>query len=526
MRLLATVCACLCVIAGCGWARTQSFPTDDPVIHRMWEVGVENSQTHVLAQFLMDVIGPRTSGSPNLAAAQEWLLETYGSWGVPARKEQYGTWLGWRQGILHVDLIAPRVQSLEAKLLAYSPGTDGPVEGEIVALPTAVPSDFDVSQWLPFVEGRWVLVSPPEPMCRPAEFLESLARPETVASLKALQEENRTRHQRWVDEVGWDFGHLLDEAGALGIIESRWFGGWGTFRIEESFLKNLDIPYVALSCEDYGLVYRLAENNQNPRLRIEAEVEQLGEVPQFNVIAELTGTELPDEYVLLSAHLDSFHGATGATDNGTGTVMMLEAMRILKETYPNPRRTIQVGHWGGEEFGLIGSSSYREDHPEVVDGLQALFNQDNGTWRIERIEGQGFLYAGQYLSRWISQVPRELSERITLVFPGGQDFRGSDQRSFLCVGAPAFRLDGARDEHHTEHRRYTRHGNRDTYDKIVFDDLKENATLAAMLAYAASEDPDRVPRDRATLPIDPDTGEPREWARCPPGPRTWAEWDP
>ena len=526
MRLLATVCACLCVIAGCGWARTQSFPTDDPVIHRMWEVGVENSQTHVLAQFLMDVIGPRTSGSPNLAAAQEWLLETYGSWGVPARKEQYGTWLGWRQGILHVDLIAPRVQSLEAKLLAYSPGTDGPVEGEIVALPTVVPSNFDVSQWLPFVEGRWVLVSPPEPMCRPAEFLESLARPETVASLKALQEENRTRHQRWVDEVGWDFGHLLDEAGALGIIESRWFGGWGTFRIEESFLKNLDIPYVALSCEDYGLVYRLAENNQNPRLRIEAEVEQLGEVPQFNVIAELTGTELPDEYVLLSAHLDSFHGATGATDNGTGTIMMLEAMRILKATYPNPRRTIRVGHWGGEEFGLIGSNSYREDHPEVVDGLQALFNQDNGTWRIERIEGQGFLYAGQYLSRWISQVPRELSERITLVFPGGQDFRGSDQRSFLCVGAPAFRLDGARDEHHTEHRRYTRHGNRDTYDKIVFDDLKENATLAAMLAYAASEDPDRVPRDRATLPIDPDTGEPREWARCPPGPRTWAEWDP
>ena len=210
MRLVATVYVCLCVIAGFWWVRTQSFPTDDPVVLRMWEVGVENSQTEVLAQFLMDVIGPRTSGSPNLAAAQEWLLETYGSWGVPARKEQYGTWLGWRQGILHVDLIAPRVQSLEAKLLAYSPGTDGPVEGEIVALPTVVPSNFDVSQWRPFVEGRWVLVSPPEPTCRPAESLESLARPETVESLKTLQEENRTWVSRLKDEVAWDYGHLLE----------------------------------------------------------------------------------------------------------------------------------------------------------------------------------------------------------------------------------------------------------------------------------------------------------------------------
>ena len=273
-------------------------------------------------------------------------------------------------------------------------------------------------------------------------------------------------------------------------------------------------------------MYRLAQNKQAPRLRIEAEVEQLGDVPQFNVIAELAGTERPAEYVLLSAHLDSFHGATGATDNGTGTIVMLEAMRILKETYPNPRRTIQVGHWGAEEFGLIGSSAYREDHPEVVEGLQALFNQDNGTWRIERIAGQGFLYAGQFISRWISQVPRDLSERITLEFPGGQDFRGSDQASFLCAGAPAFRLDGARDEHHTEHRRYTRHGNRDTYDKIVFDDLKGNATLVAMLAYAASEDPGRVPRDRATLPTDPDTGEPREWTSCDSVPRTWSDWEP
>ena len=466
---------------------------------------------------------------PRRCPTQAWLLETYGTWGVPARTEQYGTWLGWQQGILHVDLTAPRVQSLEAKLPAYSAGTSGPVEGEVVAVPTVVPSDFDVSTWLPLAEGKWLLLFPPEPTCRPPESLARLARPETVESLQALREENATWASRFIDGMRGQGVGLLNESGALGLIQSSWAEGWGVFRIEDA-LTGLEIPDIALSCEDYGLVYRLAEHDQNPRLRIEAQVEQLGDVPQFNVIAELTGTELPDEHVFLSAHLDSHNGATGAIDNGTGTIMMLEAMRILQETYPNPRRTIRVGHWGGEELsGALGSRAYREDHPEVVDGLQALFNQDNGTWRIERIEGQGFLHAGQFISRWISQVPRELSERITLEFPGGQDFPGSDHTSFLCAGAPAFRLDGARDEHETEYRLYEWHTNRDTYDKIVFDDLKGNATLAAMLAYAASEDPDRVPRDRAMLPTRAprrrnnyaDTGEPREWVRCRPPRRAY-----
>jgi Zn-dependent M28 family amino/carboxypeptidase len=266
---------------------------------------------------------------------------------------------------------------------------------------------------------------------------------------------------------------------------------------------------IDVSCEDYGLLFRLADNGQGPRLRVHAEAEDLGEVPQFNIIAELRGTERPDEYVLLSAHLDSWHAATGATDNGTGTITMLEAMRILKATYPQPKRTILVGHWGAEEMGLIGSRAFAEDHPEVLDGLQAAFNQDNGTWRIERIEGQGFQYAEAYIGRWMGLVPSEISGHIALEFPGSQENRGSDHSSFVCNGAPAFRLQSAYDEY----RQYTWHTNRDTYDKIVFDDLKENATLAAMLAYAASEEPQRFPRDRATL-TDPESGRERAWMRC------------
>jgi carboxypeptidase Q len=505
---LRTGLACLWVVAGAASLQAQTFRTDDPVIRAMWNAGIENSQTETLAQVLMDSIGPRLAGSPELAAAQDWLVRMYQSWGITVRKEEYGTWDGWRQGHLHVDLVAPRVQTLEGDLLAWSPGTNGPVEGDVVVPPRGL-TEATAAQWLATVAGKYVLAMAPEPMCRAPQELEANARPETVARLDSLRRAWRLDFARRVEPLGGNRNPArLEAAGAAGIITSRWSEGWGVNKIFDTWTS--EIPSFDLSCEDYGMLFRMAERGQGPRIRVDADAEMLGEVPQFNVIAELAGTELPDEYIVFSAHLDSWHAATGATDNGTGTIMMMEAMRILKKTYPNPRRTILVGHWGPEEMGLIGSRAFTEDHPEVLDGLQVAFNQDNGTWRVEKIEGQGFLYAGQHIARWISIVPTEISEHITLEFPGAQDNRGSDHVSFLCHGAPAFRLQSPYDEY----RQYTWHTNRDTYDKIVFDDLKENATLAAMLAYAAAEDPERVPRDRSVLPIDPRTGEPRAWVRC------------
>jgi carboxypeptidase Q len=229
----------------------------------------------------------------------------------------------------------------------------------------------------------------------------------------------------------------------------------------------------------------------------------------FNVIAELRGTELPNEYVLLGAHLDSWHGATGATDNGTGTIMMLEAMRILSQTYPRPRRTILIGHWGAEEQGLVGSSSFAEDHPEIIEGLQVAFNQDNGTWRIEYIKTQGFTEAGQNFGKWLAKVPSEITDNIKLDLTGLPETGGSDHMSWICRGAPGFRLQS----HYPEYRQYTWHTNRDTFDKVVFDDLRNNATLTAMLAYEASEDPDRVSRTQRVMPPGAN-GQPGAWPGC------------
>jgi hypothetical protein len=472
----------------------QQFPTDDPVIKRIWDEGMtDKSQISRLAQVLLDSIGPRLTSSPGHQSAVQWLQNMYKSWGVPARAERYGTWRSWRRGQTHLDLIAPRFRTLDAIMLAWSPGSRGPIEGETVALPDVADSAA-LDAWLPAVRGKFVLVSAAEPSCRAPESWDKLARPESVQRWKEARDADRLAFQRRFQKYGRGTMARVEAAGAAGVLSGLWSEGWGVDKIFDAATRT--VPHVQLSCEDYGLVSRLTANRQGPRLRLDAKSEDLGEVPVFNVVAELKGSEKPDEYVVLSAHLDSWDGASGATDNGTGTVMMLEAMRLLKQAYPNPRRTIVVGHWGGEEQGLIGSGAFAEDHPEIIKGLQVAMNQDNGTWRVEYIRMMGFTGAAEHFARWMSKVPPEIENLVDYDIPGVPERGGSDHMSFICRGAPGFRLQS----HYPDYRQYTWHTNRDTYDKLIFDDLKNNATLAAMLAYAASEDPDRVSRDQRTLP--------------------------
>jgi hypothetical protein len=310
-----------------------------------------------------------------------------------------------------------------------------------------------------------------------------------------------------VDGRRRDLHTQLEAAGAAGIITSQWPGSYGTTRVFNAY--NRETPTFELSCEDYGLVYRLAVNGQDPVLRLTAEAENLGEVPVYNVIGEIPGTEIPNEYVMLSAHYDSWEGGSGATDNGSGSLLMLETMRILKEVYPNPKRTILIGLWSGEEQGLNGSRAFTEDHPEVVEGLQALFNQDNGTGRIINLSAQGFIEAGGSLAKWLSHVPAEVAGNVNLHIPGNPGGGGSDYASFVCYGAPAFNL-GALSWDYSSH---TWHTHRDTFDKLIFDDLKNNAVLAASLVYLASEDEERVSRERRTV-MGGRGGRVAQWPTC------------
>ncbi|HKO14923.1 MAG TPA: M20/M25/M40 family metallo-hydrolase [Gemmatimonadaceae bacterium] len=500
-RPLSLAAAMLLVTAGARHATAQTFPTDDPIIKRIWAVGMDSSHTQQLAQVLFDSLGPRLQGTAETRAAQDWLVKTYTSWGIEAKNEQYGTWRGWRRGWSHIDLVSPRVRSLEATMVGYSPGTGGrDVTASTIILPRFQDSTAFV-KWLPNARGKLVLVSAPMPTCRPTEDWAQNATPESrerMDSLRAaVQREWGSRNVRGTGYSlalgGGELGMRLDEAGVAGLLTSRPKNAWGTREIFETY--NTKSPTLSLSCEDYGLVFRLTENDQHPQIRMNLDAQLLGEQPVFNTVAMIRGSEKPNEYVMLSAHFDSWDGSSGATDNGTGTLTMLEAMRILKIVYPHPKRTILVGHWTGEEEGEVGSKAFTEDHPDVLKGLQALFNQDNGTGRIVRMAAAGLPNADAHIRQWLDKVPVEFKNQINyggVGFPAGG---GSDDFSFSCAGLPAFGL-GALP---WDYSNYTWHTGRDTYDKVVFDDLKSNATLTAMLAYLASEDPTMITRERADL---------------------------
>ncbi|HMH22025.1 MAG TPA: M20/M25/M40 family metallo-hydrolase [Puia sp.] len=480
----------------------------DAVIDNIVKEEDENSQLKQLAHELFDKIGPRLVGTPQMEQANEWAVAKYTGWGIPARNEKWGEWHGWERGISHIDMIYPRTKSLEGTQLAWSPGMGkNTVTAELIILPDLADS-MAYQQWLPTIKGKFVMVSMLQPTGRPDYNWQEFA---TKESFEKMKKDRTAQTEAWaarIKKTGYTNKTLppvLEAAGAAGIVGSNWSAGFGVDKIFGAYTRK--IPTVDIALEDYGLLYRLTESGDAPKISIHTEAKERGVVPTLNTIAEIKGSELPDEYVILSAHFDSWDGGTGATDNGTGTLTMMEAMRILKKVLPHPKRTILVGHWGSEEEGLNGSRAFVEDHPEIVKNIQAVFNQDNGTGRVVNLSGQGFLHAYDYLARWLSKVPPPIRDSVKTTFPGIPGGGGSDFASFIALGAPAFSLSSL----NWSYGSYTWHTNRDTYDKIVFDDLRNNAILVAALAYMASEDTVHVSREKSVLPINLRTGQQTQW---------------
>ncbi|WP_234567937.1 M20/M25/M40 family metallo-hydrolase [Rhodohalobacter sp. 614A] len=489
-----------------------SAQTTEDVVDAIVREATENSQLEYLAHQLTDVIGPRLVGTPQMQHAHDWAVQQFGEWGIEAENQQFGEWQGWERGITHIDLVSPRVVSLSGQQLAWSPSTgeDG-VTANLDILPT-VENQEEFNEWLTTVEGKIILISEPQITGRPDDNWEEFATEESFEKMKKERDEQMAAWRENMEHIGYgrDLNKKLEEAGAAAIFQSRWSRGFGANKIFSANTEN--IPVIDLSLEDYGMLYRMVEYGDEPEVYVKAESKDLGKVPTFNTIATIPGTEKPEEYIILSAHYDSWDGGTGATDNATGSITMMETARILKEVYPNPKRTIIVGLWGSEEQGLNGSGAFVADNPEIVDNLQALFNQDNGTGRVVRISGQGFLHSYEFLQRWLSAVPSEITSHIETTFPGTPGGGGSDYASFVSAGAPGFSLSSLS----WSYWNYTWHTNLDTYDKIVFDDVRNNAILTAILTYMASEDPATFPRDKAVLPINPRNGEQMTW----PEPRT------
>ncbi|HEX8394500.1 MAG TPA: M20/M25/M40 family metallo-hydrolase [Longimicrobium sp.] len=498
------------------------WTSNDRVLQAIWNEGMNNSQLQALGQPFMDSIGPRLTATPEMEAAQRWAVAQYQQWGIPARAERYGTWRGWKRGYTHVDLLTPRVRSLEGQMLAWSPGTQAPVTGGVVMLPELADSAA-FGAWLPSVRGKFVMISFPQPTCRPDENWQRWAVP---ADFERMRIERQAAQAAWNSRLtragvsSRDLPVRLEQAGAAGVVTNLWSQGWGVDKIFNA--RTRQVPTIDLSCEDYGLVARLAMNGDAPTLRLDARAEMLGdEVPVSNVLAEVRGRRRPNEYIMLSAHFDSWDGGTGATDNATGTLVMMEAMRILRKVYPQPNRTILSGHWSGEEQGLVGSRAFAADHPEVVRGLHVLFNQDNGTGRVRNIAMQGFTETAPAFRRWLAAMPGFVTDSVVVDDPGMPGSGGTDNASFVCYGAPAFVLSSTSWDYGT----YTWHTNRDTYDKIAWDDVRRNALMVAMFVYLADQEQNPLPRTQRTeFPVNQQTGQPGAWPTCQTPPRSISQW--
>jgi carboxypeptidase Q len=482
-----------------------SAPTD-PVIQKIWAEGEQHSQAMKLAQVLMDSIGPRLVNSDRYNAGQEWLIRMYKSWGVKAEKQQWGTWVWWNRGTTHADLIAPRVRTLEATMLGWSPGTGGKnVEGDVILLPEDT-SSIGTAAWLKQAKGKFVLTASPgitgpggpNPSCRSQVDLTTNGRPGewTSDSIERVGMANDYRARLpkgGLDETANSKRDYLfawpDTAKVAGILSTYWSGYPGTDKVFGNPREK--VPTVDLTCEDWNLLYRLVSNHQSPKIRLNATSETKGEKPVFNVVARIDGSDKSNEYIVLSAHYDSWDAGSGATDNGTGTITMMEALRILKTVYPHPHRTILVGHWGGEEQGLLGSRAFVADHPDIVNHVQMGWNQDGGTGRTTAIGPGPFPGGVERLVHYLSEMPVEMTHELKIGQVGPPGTGGSDHSSFQCARAPVMGLGGIG----WDYGNLTWHTNRDTYDKIVPRDLIDNATLVAMLAYEADKDPVTMAHD-------------------------------
>ncbi|WP_118976800.1 M28 family peptidase [Taibaiella koreensis] len=494
-----------CLLAPAFVSKAQ---VDTNIIKNIQNEAANHSQMEMLAQQLMDDIGPRLIGSPQLLKANDWLLKTYKSWGIDAHNEKYGTWPGWERGQTNIVMTAPRTDQLDGIQLAWSPETPKgkPVEGDVILLPMLKDS-MALQAWLPMAKGKIVLIAQQQVSGRPESSWKEYA---LEADYKHYLEQKEKALNAWSDglkAMGTNTNKIqtqLEAAGAAALVSSYWTGGWSSNRIFGT--KTKKIPHVDVRMEDYQMLCRFVQRGITPRLQIATTSKHLGPMPAQNTLAEIKSKVNPEQYVMLSAHFDSWDGGTGATDNGTGSILMMEVMRILKKYYPNPKRSIIVGHWGSEEQGLNGSKAFAADHKDFLPKISVLFNQDNGTGRISKLSGLGFLDAYDYFRRWFGYLPEENRKAIETTFPGDPGGRGgSDYAAFIPYDVPAFFLLS----NNWDYGMYTWHTTLDTYDKIVWEEMRRNAVTMATLVYLACEEPEVFSRRKAELPLE--KGERMKW---------------
>ena len=454
---------------------------------------MDHSEVMSNLQHLTDVIGPRLSGSPAMRTANDWAAERFRAYGLAVALEPYTFGVTWRRGTATLRITAPFERAVTAHSWAWTAGTGGkPVAGPVVVTDLTTPDSL--AAYKDKVRGAWVLPRAAFPLWNPdgpgmtaadsARFLEQLRlRQQAAADTSAAAVLARR-------QFAVDLPYALKAAGALGTLVDG-SKEHGLMTMSGSPNRVSPLPNLVVSHEDYTLLERLARSGVTPRL--EATVQNtLGRKPvqQWNTVAEIKGSERPGQVVVLGAHLDSWDLGTGATDNGTGAMAVLEAARVIAQSGVTPKRTIRFILFSGEEQGLLGSRAYAAVHASEADSIQAVLVLDNGTGAV----------TGQAL-QGRDDLERLWAELLAPVASLGADSIrsaskvGTDHLSFLPYGVPGFNFDQMRRGYS-----HTHHSESDTFDKAVEGDLRQAAAVLAVTAVELAGLPELLPRGPKSAP--------------------------
>jgi carboxypeptidase Q len=528
--------------------QTQAAPTPD-VIERIKDEGVNRSQVMQTVEYLTDVIGPRLTGSPALRRANNWTKDKLTEWGLAnAHLEPWGPFgRGWTLKRFSAEVVEPQAFPLLAYPRAWSPGLDAPLTADVVLVDAK--SEEELQKYKGNLRGKIVLagtVRELKPRFDPVakrlsekELLELADAPDPATQPRRPRTPP-TPEQVAAARFGDRKTQFYYEEGAALLVGSSPAGDGGMLQfvqqasVPQPFDTPFDkrvgawqreapklIPQIAISNDHYNRLARMIRQGERVRMSVNLQVEFDDADPMaYNTVAEIPGTDLKDEVVMLGGHLDSWHTATGATDNAIGASIMMEAVRILKAVGAQPRRTVRIALWSGEEEGLLGSRAYVREHFGPVQApapatpasqaappnataqapvfkpeherLNVYFNVDSGTGAIRGVYLQGNEALRPTFRRWLEpfrefKVGASTYSASTLTVSNSE---GSDFLSFDAAGLNG--IDFLQDE--VEYETRTWHTNQDNFDRILPDDVKEAACIVAAFVYDAAMMDGRLPR--------------------------------
>lgn len=448
-------------------------------------------------QYLSDAIGPRLSGSAAMRKANEWTAQRLRDYGLSITMEEYPFGVAWQRGPASARLTAPFGRYVNAWSWAWTAGTGGrPLEGPIMRID--VTNADSLARYRDRVRGKWLLQSEPSdiwnPDAPPMTAADSATR--RGAADRARQERARLDTSEAAVETRRQFGidvpYILKRAGALGVITD---GGkeFGLGNMSGSPNRVSPLPRIVVAHEDYAMFDRMLKAGLAPRLSASV-TNSLGTrpVPQWNTIGEIRGSRYPGQIVILGAHLDSWDLGEGTTDNGTGSMVVLDVARIIAKSGLKPQRTIRFILFSGEEQGLLGSRAYAAAHQKEADSIQAVLVVDNGTGMIV---GQALQGRDQDSTLWRNLFAPVASLGASAVRSANKT--GTDHLSFVPYGVPAWNFDQmSRGYGHTHHSQV------DTFDHAIESDLKQAAAVMAVTAYELANYPVLLGRGKKT-PVTP-----------------------